>query len=64
MAGERVREATAVQDIAEAGLQALAELLDDPGRREAMGKAGRARAEAEFAYDVLAARLADALDAR
>ncbi len=40
---------------------ALAELLDDPGRRAQMARQGRARAEAEFAYDVLAARLGTAL---
>jgi phosphatidyl-myo-inositol dimannoside synthase len=47
----------------EAAADALAHLLDDPERRAAMAAAGRARAEKEFAYDVLAARLADALDA-
>jgi len=39
----------------------LAALLDDPGRRAAMGEAARRRALAEFDYDVLAARLAAAL---
>jgi phosphatidylinositol alpha-1,6-mannosyltransferase len=47
----------------EAAADALAHLLDDPERRAAMAAAGRARAEKEFAYDVLAARLADALEA-
>ena len=40
---------------------ALARLLDDPDRAGAMGKAGRARAVAEFSYDGLAAKLAAAL---
>jgi phosphatidylinositol alpha-1,6-mannosyltransferase len=40
---------------------ALAELLDDPDRRAVMGAAGRARAVEGYAYDVLAARLAEAL---
>ena len=41
--------------------QALATLLDDPERRAAMGEAARRRAEDDFSYDVLAARLAEAL---
>lgn len=40
---------------------ALRTLLDDAGRREAMGAAARARAVSEFGYDTLAARLADVL---
>ena len=40
---------------------ALAQLLDDPGRREQMALAGRARAVDDFAYEVLAARLGAAL---
>ena len=40
---------------------ALVALLDDPGRRAAMGRAGRARAETSFTYDLLADRLHDAL---
>ena len=40
---------------------ALDALLTDPDRRAAMGAAGRARAVDEFSYDVLAARLQDAL---
>ncbi len=46
----------------EATTSALAELLDDEDRRRAMGEAARRRAEKEFAYEVLAARLAEALD--
>jgi phosphatidylinositol alpha-1,6-mannosyltransferase len=40
---------------------AVARLLDDTDKRQAMGAAGRARAEAEFTYDVLARRFAAAL---
>ena len=40
---------------------AIADLLDDPARRAAMGAASRERAVAEFSYDVLAARLGKAL---
>jgi phosphatidylinositol alpha-1,6-mannosyltransferase len=36
---------------------ALDALLSDPGLRQRMGTAARRRAEAEFAYDTLAARL-------
>ena len=42
--------------------EALAELIDRPGERHRMALAGRARVEAEFSYDLLAARLANALD--
>jgi phosphatidyl-myo-inositol dimannoside synthase len=42
---------------------ALARLLDDPDRARSMGVAGRERAVTGFSYDVLAARLADAIDA-
>jgi phosphatidyl-myo-inositol dimannoside synthase len=41
---------------------ALAQLLDDDEGRRGMGEAARRRAEAEYAYDVLAARLGAALD--
>jgi phosphatidylinositol alpha-1,6-mannosyltransferase len=41
---------------------AIEELLSDSERREAMGAAARARAEASFDYDVLAPRLARALE--
>jgi phosphatidylinositol alpha-1,6-mannosyltransferase len=40
---------------------ALARLLDDPARRAQMGAASRARAAEAFSYDVLAARLGEAL---
>ena len=40
---------------------AIADLLDDPARRATMAAASRARAVAEFSYDVLAARLGKAL---
>ena len=40
---------------------ALSRLLDDPSLRRAQGRAARTRAEREYAYDVLAARLDDAL---
>jgi phosphatidylinositol alpha-1,6-mannosyltransferase len=40
---------------------ALATLLDDPERRATMGAASRRRVEDEFAYDVLAQRLAEVL---
>lgn len=42
---------------------ALLRLIDDPGARDAMGIAGRLRAEREFSYDVLARALADGLEA-
>ena len=42
---------------------AIRTLIDDPDLRHRMGVAGRERAVEEFAYDVLAARLQDALDA-
>ena len=41
---------------------ALRALIVDPDRRRAMGEAGRRRAEEEFSYDVLAARLRRSLD--
>jgi phosphatidylinositol alpha-1,6-mannosyltransferase len=44
--------------------RALRALLDDEGAREAMGRAGRRRAESEFSYDVLVARLRSALERR
>src|SRR5207249_7603309 len=40
---------------------ALSRLLDDPGLCRAQGRAARTRAEREYAYDVIAARLDDAL---
>ena len=42
---------------------ALQTLVADPELRRRMGEAGRVRAEAEFSYDVLAARLGSALAA-
>lgn len=39
----------------------LDEILADPDRRIAMGRAARERVEAEFSYDVLSRRLGDAL---
>lgn len=52
-----VREPRDVHAVA----SALAALIDDPERRQRMGEAGRARAVAGYAYDVLAARLGEAL---
>lgn len=43
----------------EAVAGALAPLLDDPARGEAMGRAARARAVGEFGYEILAGRLAE-----
>jgi phosphatidyl-myo-inositol dimannoside synthase len=42
---------------------AIGRLLDDPDRARAMGRAGQERAVTGFSYDVLAGRLADAIDA-
>jgi len=41
--------------------RALSDLLDAPGRREAMGRAARRRAEERFSWDGLADQLLDAL---
>ena len=41
--------------------EAIGRLLDDPDERAAMAVAGRARAVTSFSYDVLAARLGEAL---
>jgi phosphatidylinositol alpha-1,6-mannosyltransferase len=41
--------------------EAYRSLLDDPQRRAEMARASRVRAETEFAYDVLAARLGGVL---
>jgi len=43
--------------------EALADLIDDEPRRLEMGRRARARAETEFSYDVLAARLREGLNA-
>ena len=40
---------------------ALRRLLDDPALASRQGQAARSRAETEFSYDRLAARLGDAL---
>jgi len=48
---------------ATAAAHALARLLDDEDLRKAQGAAGRKRAETEYAYDVLAARLDESLRA-
>lgn len=48
------------RDVA-ATADALARFLDDPERRRRFGEAGRRRAVAEFAYDVLSERLGAAL---
>lgn len=42
--------------------RSIGELLGDAGRRAEMATAARARAEAEFSYDVLADRLGTAID--
>ena len=47
---------------ARAAAGAISELLDDDERRGAMAQAGRARAEQEFSYDILASRLAAAIN--
>jgi len=54
-----VRRPDDVGDVADA----LRALLDDGPRRREMGIAARARAEAEFSYDVLARRLGESLGA-
>ena len=48
-------------DDPEAVAAALGRLLDDPALRTRMGEAGRARAVADYSYDVLAGRLGVAL---
>ncbi|MEX0846258.1 MAG: glycosyltransferase, partial [Ilumatobacteraceae bacterium] len=50
-------------DDVEEVVTAFTTLLDDPALRARMGAAGRARAEAEFSYDVLARRLGESLGA-
>lgn len=42
--------------------EALGDLIDDESRRLEMGRRARERAEAEFSYDVLAARLREGLN--
>lgn len=53
-----------IDDPLDVGLvsQRLAGLLDDPELRSRMGRASRRRAETEFDYDTLAARLGEALE--
>lgn len=50
-------------DDPEEAAEAIAALLSDTARRTQMSAAGRIRACEEFSYDVLAARLAEAIDA-
>ncbi|MCU1354418.1 MAG: glycosyltransferase, partial [Acidimicrobiales bacterium] len=54
-----VRDPRSVSEVADA----LRAIITDPARRLEMGRAGRLRAEREFAYGVLAAQLAHGLDA-
>ncbi len=56
-------EVVAQADDPMAAAAAIARLLDDDDRRRAQGVAARRRAVAEFSYDLLAARLAEALTA-
>ncbi len=56
--GVLVRRPTEASAVA----RAIADLLDDPSAARAMGAAARRRAEASFDYDLLAPRLAAALD--
>jgi phosphatidylinositol alpha-1,6-mannosyltransferase len=42
--------------------EAIGRLLSDPGLASRQGQAARHRAETEFAYDILAARLGEAID--
>jgi phosphatidylinositol alpha-1,6-mannosyltransferase len=53
-----IDEPTSVDDVEDA----LAQLIDDPGRRARLGAAARQRAAAEFSYDTLALSLRDAID--
>ena len=50
-----------IVDRPEAAASALGRLLDDPELRRTQGETARRRAEAEFSYDVIAARLDDTL---
>ncbi len=50
-------------DDPDATAEAIIELLGDTPTRDRMAQSARARAEAEFSYDVLAARLETAIDA-
>ena len=57
--GAVVDDPTDVEEVA----AVISGLLADPGRRDAMSTASRERAKTEFSYDVLAERLAAAIDA-
>jgi glycosyltransferase involved in cell wall biosynthesis len=50
-----------VEDSADAMAEAVGELLDDPDRRGAMGRAARIRCESEFSLDLMTNRWRDAL---
>ena len=50
-------------DDIDAAADAIADLLDDDARRDAMAVAGRRRSEQAFSYAVLAGRLAEAIEA-
>ena len=54
----RAGKAAQVADVAEA----LATVLGDPVLARRMGEAGRRRAEEELSYDILASKLAAALE--
>lgn len=56
--GQKARRAAEVSGVADA----LVGVLSDPARARHMGEAGRHRAEEELSYDILALRLAAALD--
>ncbi|MCQ3807839.1 MAG: glycosyltransferase family 4 protein [Acidimicrobiaceae bacterium] len=47
---------------ADAAARAITELLDDDERRQAMAQAARVRAQREFCYDILAERMAEAIN--
>ena len=51
-----------VPDDADCAAAAISQLLDDEERRGAMAQAGRARAQRDFSYDILASRLAEAIN--